>query len=64
MRRLFFTAIAMVAFSSVSIANTIVDESTKKDSTTDTVSCTRRSTTTCADGTQITVSVTSTVPST
>jgi hypothetical protein len=28
------------------------------------VSCTRRSTTTCADGTQITVSVTSTVPST
>ena len=31
MKRLFFTAIAVVAFSSASMANTIADEEVKKD---------------------------------
>ena len=59
MKKLFFSAIALVAFSGVSMGKTI-----EKKDVADTVSCTRRSTTTCADGSSTTVISTSTVTST
>lgn len=70
MKKLIFSAIALLAFSGVSIANTIADDS--KDDKTDVaktktvagVSCTRRVTTDCGGGNSVTVSYTATVQST
>ena len=68
MKKLFFRAIALVAFSGVSMANTKADEKTNesviKKQTTGTVSCTRRVTTTCEDGSTVTIVSTQSVPST
>ncbi|MGV3695944.1 hypothetical protein [Flavobacterium sp.] len=64
MKKLIFTAFAIVAFSEVSMANTIVEESKKDVAAPATVSCTRRITTTCEDGSSTTVISTQSVPST
>ncbi|NMH24383.1 hypothetical protein [Flavobacterium solisilvae] len=62
MKKLFFSAVALVAFSSVSMAENTVNVS-KEDKTAGTVSCTRRVTNTCPDGTVNSSSATASVPS-
>ena len=70
MKKLFFSAVALVAFSSVSMANTIADESTKEGTNIDksklppNVTCRRTHTTTCSDGSTSTHTQTASVPST
>ncbi|MGV9004842.1 hypothetical protein [Flavobacterium sp.] len=69
MKKLFFTAIALIAFNGVSMANSITENSSievniKKLQQEGTVSCTRRSTVDCGNGNSVTVSYTASVPST
>ena len=65
MKKLLFSAIALVAFSGVSIGNSIsVETNQTKEDAAGTVSCRRTVTTTCSDGSVSTHTQTATVPST
>ncbi len=67
MKKLFFTAIAMVAFSGMSMAHTIEDVSCDLDGEPGKpkmISCTRKVTKDCGGGSSITTTVTASVPST